>query len=90
MLQEVAEDVGQEDFIPDLRKIHAAGKHLLALIHDVLDLSKVEAGKLELVIEDVDIVDGADEERNPMRRLLDKIFDSEISVSPDPSAILAA
>ncbi|MCU0241885.1 MAG: response regulator [Vicinamibacteria bacterium] len=54
MLQEEAEDVGQEDFIPDLQKIHSAGKHLLALINDILDLSKIEAGKMELVIERFD------------------------------------
>ena len=38
MLEEEAEDLGQEDFIPDLKKIHSAGKHLLALINDILDL----------------------------------------------------
>ena len=46
MLQEEAEDLGQPDFIPDLAKIHGAGKHLLALINDILDLSKIEAGKI--------------------------------------------
>ncbi len=51
MLQEEAEDLGQEDFIPDLQKINAAGKHLLGLINDILDLSKVEAGKMDLYLE---------------------------------------
>ena len=51
MLQEEAEDNGQQDFLPDLGKIHAAGTHLLELINAVLDISKIEAGKMELYLE---------------------------------------
>ena len=51
MLEEEASDLGQEAFVPDLKKINAAGKHLLELINAVLDLSKIEAGRMDLYLE---------------------------------------
>jgi CheY-like chemotaxis protein len=51
ILQEEAEDEGHEDYLPDLRRITSAGRHLVALINDILDLSKIEAGKMELHLE---------------------------------------
>ena len=55
MLIEEAEDRGERGFVPDLEKIRASGRHLLHLINDVLDLSKVEAGHMEVASEPVDL-----------------------------------
>ena len=55
MLREAADEAGQKDFVPDLQKIQTAGRHLLALINDILDLSKVEAGKMTLYLETFDV-----------------------------------
>ncbi len=72
MLMEEAEDVGQEDFIPDLKRIHGAGKHLLMLINDILDLSKIEAGKMTTFCETVDIAAVVDEVRATVTPLIQK------------------
>ncbi|MEM1418732.1 MAG: response regulator, partial [Myxococcota bacterium] len=72
MLVEECEDEGDEDYIPDLRKIHRAGHHLLALINDILDLSKVEAGKMEIFIEDFSVLQLVTDVYETVRPLVEK------------------
>lgn len=55
MLEEEIRDSGKVENVQDLKKIQAAGKHLLSLINDVLDLSKIEAGKMGLHLETFDV-----------------------------------
>ncbi|MEE8482276.1 MAG: histidine kinase dimerization/phospho-acceptor domain-containing protein, partial [Acidiferrobacterales bacterium] len=55
MLEEEAEEAGDTSYIPDIQKVSSAGRHLLSLINDILDLSKVEAGKMTLYLETADI-----------------------------------
>jgi signal transduction histidine kinase len=57
MLLEEAESSDREEQSADIRKINSAGKHLLNLVSDVLDLSKLEAGKMELYVERVDVAE---------------------------------
>jgi signal transduction histidine kinase/CheY-like chemotaxis protein len=55
MLEEETRDSGKIENVQDLKKIQGAGKHLLSLINDVLDLSKIEAGKMGLHLETFDV-----------------------------------
>ena len=63
ILEEDAEDAGQDSMLPDLKKIESAGKHLLGLINDILDLSKIEAGRMEIYLEPVSVPALVDEVR---------------------------
>ena len=55
MLAEDCEDLGYDDLLPDLKKITSAGSHLLSLINNILDISKIEAGRMELYLTSFDI-----------------------------------
>ncbi|WP_267358222.1 MULTISPECIES: response regulator [unclassified Methylobacterium] len=57
MLGEELEDIGQAALLPDLRKIEAAARHLLSLINDVLDISKIEAGRMTASAETFAVAD---------------------------------
>ncbi len=72
LLQEEAVDRGVESFVPDLERIRAGGKHLLALVNGVLDLSKIEAGKMDLYLETFDIASMVNEVATTVEPLIHK------------------
>jgi len=72
MLAEEAEDDGLDQMVPDLNKINSAGKHLLALINDILDLSKIEAGRMDLFLERFDLRQMLDEAVDTVSPLITK------------------
>ena len=72
LLAEEAEEQNVASFVPDLHKIRTAGKHLLELVNGVLDLSKIEAGKMELFPEEIDVTKLVEEVTAMLEPLLAK------------------
>ena len=89
MLIEDAEDEN-EDFIPDLDKINSSGKHLLGLINDILDLSKVESGKMELFIEEFELEKVLNEVASTITPLVEKNNNSlNVSINTETKNVSA-
>ncbi len=72
LIAEECDDIGAGELIPDLGKIQSAGKHLLTLISGILDLAKVEAGRMDLFVERVDIASMVTEVDQIVRPLVEK------------------
>jgi signal transduction histidine kinase/putative methionine-R-sulfoxide reductase with GAF domain len=90
MLQEEAEDLGEAALLPDLGKINAAGKHLLELINDILDLSKIEAGKMDLYLETFSVQDLVRDVAAIVRPLVDKNVNTLVVNCPDDVGVMHA
>jgi CheY-like chemotaxis protein/nitrogen-specific signal transduction histidine kinase len=90
MLQEEAVERKLDEFGADLRKINGAGKHLLALINNILDLSKIEAGKMEMFLETFDVARMIDEVASTIRPMVKENANTlHIECAPDLGAMHA-
>ncbi len=84
ILAEEAEESGNEDQLADINEISDAGEHLLSLLNDVLDISKIEAGRMALYLETFDLTKMMGEVASTTKTLVEKNHNAmEVSISED-------
>ena len=90
MLEEDSRAIQQDSFLEPLARISRAGKHLLHLINEVLDLSKIEAGRIELHIERINLTSLIDEMVTTIQPLADQNRNKLVVDSPDPIGFMGS
>ena len=83
MLKDDAEDDGLDAYSEDLTKINSSGEHLLTLVNDILDLSKIEAGKMELHVEDFELEEHIKQIEATAKPLVEKNENNFVIEKPD-------
>jgi signal transduction histidine kinase len=89
LLLEEAAEAGDDSQVRDLKKIGGAAKHLLALINDILDISKIEAGKMTLTVDDFDLATQIGQIQDTLRPLVAQ-KDNQLEVTCPPTLPMRA
>ena len=89
MLLEEAADESDLETVADLERIHEAGQHLLRLVNDILDLSKIEAGKMDVFYEDIQFIELVEEAASNIKTLARRHGNTVAIASDGPVGVVS-